>query len=85
LLSHQTTSFQQTTNVVKQYQKFTHKNQQTQERLKTDIPPSPAGWALPQLLLVPHLSQPLLALVRGHLVPLALFTAGHDASFPVIC
>jgi hypothetical protein len=42
------------------------------------------GEDLSQLLLVSHLSQPLLALVRRHLVPLALFTAGHDASFPVI-
>lgn len=32
---------------------------------------------LPDLLLVPVLPQALLALVRGHLVPLSLFTARH--------
>jgi hypothetical protein len=38
---------------------------------------------LSQLLLVSHLSQSLLALVRRHLVTLALLSAWHGSSFVI--
>ena len=45
------------------------------------VTPGSIAGASAQLLLVTLFSQPLLALVRRHLVALALFAAGHAASF----
>jgi hypothetical protein len=45
------------------------------------ITPGSVAGASAQLLLVTLFSQPLLTLVRRHLVALALFAAGHAASF----
>jgi hypothetical protein len=45
------------------------------------VTPGSFSGALAQLLLMTLFPQPLLALVRRHLVALALFAAGHAASF----